>query len=261
MHTTRCNHATGTMEEYVEQAIARGIGEIGFSEHMPVMPEPRLAMSYAQLPGYLDEVKQLQDRYADRIVIRLGAEMDIANERADEIREIISRSGFDYVIGSIHYLDDWPFDQEPYRDRFSTSSLEDLYGHFFDTVIAAAESGLYDIAGHIDNLKRMGWPPPNDLTSYYHRLAAAFKTGDVTVELNTSGWDHPIGEPYPSPALLCVLAGHGVPVTTGSDAHAPEQVGRHFDRAAVLLDTAGYSHISRFENRRRTETPIGTPDA
>ena len=118
MHTTLCNHATGTMEAYVERAIDAGVAEMGFSEHMPVMPEPHLAMTLDDLPVYIDRVRRLQDVYGGRITIRLGAEMDMDLTRADEIAGILDRYPFDYVIGSVHYLDGWPFDQEQYRDRF-----------------------------------------------------------------------------------------------------------------------------------------------
>ena len=106
IHTTLCNHAWGEMEEYIEHAISIGLGEIGFSEHMPVMPEPHLCMSYDDLPFYIQRVKELRERYCGRISIKLGAEIDMDPGRTDEIKKIIDTSDFDYIIGSVHYLDD-----------------------------------------------------------------------------------------------------------------------------------------------------------
>ena len=256
LHTTLCNHAYGTMEEYVERAIGIGLREIGFAEHMPVMPESHICISYNDLPFYVKRVRELQERYADRITIRLGAEMDMNLERIDEIERIIETWNFDYVIGSIHYVDGFPFDQDQYRDTFEKVDLNDLYDRFFETVIEAARTGLYDITGHVDNLKRMGYRPSNDMTPNYEEVAALLKEMDLTAELNTSGFDYPAGETYPSLEFLKILNTYGVPVTIGSDSHRPEHVGRHFGRSHDVLVAAGYDSIAHFEARKRLLKPI-----
>ncbi len=252
IHTTLCNHASGDMEEYVERAIQLGLAEIGFSEHMPVMPEPHLCLSYDNLPFYIYRVKSLQDRYSDRITIRLGGEIDMMPEKYGEIEKIISTYDFDYVIGSIHYLGDWPFDQVQYRNRFERDDLYQTYKRFFETVIRASKSGLYDIAGHIDNLKRMGYHPPEKIKEFYYRAAESFKEMNVTVEINTSGYDYPAGETYPSTEYLKILREYDIPVTIGSDSHKPSHVGRHFDKAVAVLQEADYNDIAFFDQRKRT---------
>jgi len=252
LHTARCNHAVGAMEEYVEAAVARGISEIGFSDHMPVMPEPHLAMTFDELPGYAEQVLDLAARYRDSITIRLGCEMDIVPDRLDDIRGILSDYPFDYVIGSIHYLDGWPFDQEQYRDTFFESDADEVYARFFGAIVMAAETGVHDIVGHVDNIKCMGFWPDGEPAPLYERAAAALKEHDLAVELNTSGFDKPCGEQYPSAAFLKVLCDHGVPATVGSDAHDPGHVGRYYGRALRLLASAGYESVAFFEGRKRT---------
>ncbi|MFC1511970.1 histidinol-phosphatase HisJ family protein [Candidatus Latescibacterota bacterium] len=256
LHTTLCNHACGTMEEYVERAIELGFEEIGFAEHMPVMPEPHLCMTWEDLPLYVDRVKRLQDDNSGRIAIRLGAEMDMDLSRVDEISDIINRYPFDYVIGSVHYLEGWPFDQEQYADRFDGTDLSELYGIFFEKLADAARTGLYDIAGHIDNLKRMGCHLPDTQGGIVEDVARVFAEMNVAVEVNTSGYDHPVAEAYPSLWIIKVLNRYDIPVTVGSDAHQPEQVGRHFDRAAGVLGQAGYHQIAYFRGRQRLLKPI-----
>ncbi|MFC1651159.1 histidinol-phosphatase HisJ family protein [Candidatus Latescibacterota bacterium] len=251
IHTTLCNHAYGEMEEYVERAISIGLEEIGFSEHMPVMPEPHLCISYDNLPFYIDRVKKLRDRYSGKINIKLGAEMDMELNRTEEIETIIETSEFDYVIGSIHYLDNWPFDQVQYKHKFEEENLDDIYGRFFETIIRAARSGLYDIAGHIDNLKRMGYHPEGDMSEQYNCVAGVLKEMDVAFEINTSGYDYPAREAYPSTEFIKILNSHDVPVTIGSDSHRPEHIGRHFDKAASVLKEAGYDRVAYFEGRKR----------
>jgi histidinol-phosphatase (PHP family) len=256
IHTTLCKHAEGEMEEYVEHALRIGLEEMGFSDHMPLMPEPQFCMDYSDLPGYLERVRDLRERYRGRIDIRLGCEMDMVAGREDEIRGIIERSGFDYVIGSIHYLDGWPFDQEQYRDVFEKNDLGAIYDLFFETVIRAARTGLYDVTGHIDNIKRMGYRLSGDMTPYYERTAAALREMDLAFEVNTSGFDTAAEEQYPSLEFLRVLNRHGVPVTLGSDSHRPGQVGRYFGRAYRVLREAGYDRVAYFRNRERIMIPL-----
>ncbi|MFC1606340.1 histidinol-phosphatase HisJ family protein [Candidatus Latescibacterota bacterium] len=252
MHTFLCKHADGDMEEYVLKAISIGLTEIGFSDHMPVMPEPQFCMGFGDLDYYVDTVLDLQDRFSDQITIKLGCEMDIVLDKQDEIKRIIETYPFDYVIGSIHYLDNWPFDQVQYSDTFENERVEGIYNRFFDMIIQAAETGLYDITGHIDNIKRMGYYPDCDLGEMYERVAVALRSMDCTVEINTSGFDTAAEEQYPSVEFLQVLQRHDVTVTIGSDAHRPEDVGRHYDSVKAILDMAGYTHVAHFSERKRT---------
>ena len=82
-HHARCGHATGTMVEYIEAALAGGLEEIGLSDHSPIYdrdddphPLPQTAMSQHELPAYIAEMAALRDRYAGRITVRLGVESD-----------------------------------------------------------------------------------------------------------------------------------------------------------------------------------------
>ena len=256
IHTSLCNHAEGEMEEYVEHAIRIGLKEIGFSDHMPVMPEPHLCMGYDQLDYYIDRVCDIRERYRERITVRLGCEMDIVGDRIGEIEDIIHKYPFDYVIGSIHYLDGWPFDQEEYIDTFENGDVDEIYGRFFDAIAGSIETGLYDIVGHIDNIKCMGYRATGDLTQHYERIASLLKSHDLAVEVNTSGIDKRCKEQYPSKEFLRILCQHDIPVTTGSDSHNPGSVGRYFNRAVSLLEEVGYNHVTYFSNRERILKPL-----
>ncbi len=250
IHTKYCNHATGEMEEYVIKAIEIGLAQIGFAEHMPVMPQPELCLSYEDLPVYYQGAVDLREMYSESISIRIGAEIDILPEKYDEIRQILSDYPFDYVIGSLHYLDGWPFDQKEYINGFQRGLLEEHYHSFFTKIVEIASSGFCDILGHADNLKRMGFPPPNNPRPYYRKIIEAIGDNGLSIELNTSGIDAPIKEMYPSPIFLRMLISSGVPITLGSDAHAPDQVGRHFAKARSLLKEFGLKKIRIYRQRK-----------
>ena len=259
IHTHFCKHADGKMDDYVEHALDIGLKEIGFSGHMPVMPEPQFCMDFEELPYYVDSVHELRERYKGRIDIRLGCEMDIVENRIDDIKSIISSYPFDYVIGSIHYLDGWPFDQGQYSDRFEEDDIDEIYERFFDAVIRMIETQLFDIAGHIDIMKCLGYRPERTLTHHYERVASVLKSCDIAVEVNTGGIDKPCREPYPSEEFLRILHRFEIPVTAGSDAHSSGDVGRYFDRALRMLESAGYDHVMYFKDRKRFPEPLQSP--
>jgi histidinol-phosphatase (PHP family) len=256
IHTKLCNHAYGEVEDYIEYAINLGLKEIGFADHMPVMLEPQLCMSYKQLPEYIEKIHEVQERYKGLITIKLGCEMDIVNERSEEIRKIIKDYPFDYVIGSIHYLDGWPFDQVQYQEVFTSKDIDSIYDRFFTVMCEAIMTGLYDIAGHIDNIKRMGYRPQGSLDNYYVKVAESLKSMNMSCEVNTGGFDNPCGEAYPSLEFLRVLHSYDIPVTFGSDAHRPHHVGRYFDRALLMLQEVGYDNVVVFDKRVRRKIPI-----
>ena len=261
MHTVRCGHAAGTMEEYVEAAIARGLGEIGFSEHVPMywLPEeqrdPTAAMSMAELEEYVSDVVRIRERYPE-IPIRLGLEADFIPGHEEALARLLERYPWDYVIGSVHFLGDWNFDHPGLVHRYAEWDIGELYDRFFALERMAAESGLFDILAHIDLIKKFGHRPGKDLSEAYAALAETIARSGAAVELSTAGLRKPVGEPYPAPALLQACCDRGVPLVISSDAHAPGEVGWGFEQARELALRTGFTHTLRFEGRRRRAEPL-----
>jgi histidinol-phosphatase (PHP family) len=261
-HTARCGHAEGSMEEYVERAIALGLREIGFADHLYLyfLPADRrdasLAMAEEQLPGYVDSVLWLRRQYPE-IAVRLGIEADYVPGQEEALRRALAPYPWDYVYGSIHFIDDWGFDDSRYIRRYDDWDLDDLYGRYFDLVKGAAGTGLFDVMGHLDVIKKFGHRPKGEVAALYASVAAALKDARVAIEISTAGLRKPVGEIYPGPELLQACARQGVPVTLGSDSHKPEEVGFQLDRAVETLRAAGYTEIVRFEGRRGFPVGIG----
>jgi histidinol-phosphatase (PHP family) len=262
-HTPLCDHAEGEPFEYVRRAIALGIAEIGFSEHSPWMiqkPNEKLAPTDEEFARFVEAVQALQRQYNDDpaspIRVRLGIEMDYVPDRLDRAREYLHKYPWDYVIGSVHHLDSWGFDNPAYIAEFDRRDIGEVYQEYFGMVADMAATGFFDIAGHVDLIKKFGHRPAADLRPLYQRLASLIKRGDMVVELNTSGRDKEARECYPAPALLEALAAEEIPFTLGSDAHAPEQVGRYFHDARDLLLSIGVREIVAFERRRRRFIPL-----
>lgn len=258
MHTPLCKHATGEPEEYVLRAIERGIGEIGFSDHnpMPDWYDPMSRMARVEFSRYEAMVRAVQRRFAGRIAIRFGIEADFHPGTEDYVREFLASAPFDYAIGSVHYLGDWPFDHPDAVEGFLRRDIDSIYEEYYGLVIRMADTGLYDIAGHLDLPKKFGHRPRSDMMPAVRRALIAIRDAGMCFEVNTSGLRKPVREIYPSADIVRLAAKLGVPVTLGSDAHEARHVGEDFDRALTLLREAGYREVMRFEERMPTPTPL-----
>ncbi len=261
MHTTLCGHASGTIDEYVQQAISLGLDEIGFSEHIflyhlpPEQRDPELAMRAEQMPVYIDMVRRAQDRHPE-ITIRLGLEADYNPGYEDALAAILARYPFDYVYGSVHFIDGWGLDDPRYIDGYSQWQIDDLYAEYFRLVCAAAKTRLFDIMAHLDLVKKFGFRATGDLKPLYTDVACSLAEAGVCIEGSSGGLRQPVGEAYPHPTLLGACRRAGVPATLGSDAHKPEHVGYALSGVAAMLREAGYHEYVRFQARNRISYPL-----
>ena len=257
IHTSRCGHATGEMKEYVEHAIKLGIKEMGFADHIPLywldekQRDPSLAMPEEQLADYVAQVLRLQGAYAE-ITIRLGLEVDYIPGFEHRARRLIDLYPFDYVLGSIHYIDGWGFDNPAYLEQYRYLNINDLYDRYFKQFQKAARSGLFDIMAHPDLVKKFNYRPSESFRLPYEAAARVLGEAGVCLEVNTSGLRAPVSEIYPAPDFLTACHQYGVPITLGSDAHTPDQVGYRFDLGRDILLQSGYTGLATFDQRKRS---------
>lgn len=255
-HTARCGHAEGCMEAYVEAAIAAGLKEYGFSDHIPMywLPEaqrdPGVAMPMHELEDYVTDVLRLRDRYPE-IPIRLGVEADFIPGWEAELVRVLEPYPWDYVIGSVHFIGDWACDDPARTERYAEWDISELYAKFFALELMAARSGLFDILAHIDLIKKFGHRPSSDLGRLYADVAEGIAQAGVAIELSTAGLRKPVKEVYPNPALLTECCRRGVPIVISSDAHAPAEVAWGFADAAAVARESGFTHVARYEKRKR----------
>lgn len=259
VHTSRCGHAAGTVEEMVESAIASGFDQVGIADHMPMIykGDSHLSMTPEELPEYVEEVNAAKEKYRGRIKVLLGIEADYHAPTQPERMELLGRFDFDYVIGSVHILGDWIFDSPLDVARYEGLDLDEFYAEYLSEVRALVETGEYDIVGHLDLAKKFDKRPLMDLSPYYLEILRAMKERGTCFEVNTAGLRWPAGEIYPEPAFVRMAAGMSVPVTMGSDAHSPGEIGKDFDKAEDLLAGAGYESVATFEERRMTPARLG----
>ena len=251
MHTPLCGHAVGEPAAYVEQALKVGLSEVGFSDHAPLVayPNPKYTMSDAQLPEYHRMMKELRARYP-KFTVKIGIEADYIPGFEEKTRRILEGYPYDFVIGSIHFIDNWAFDDPDEHVKWKEKDIDRVYRDYYELLRRSASSGLFDIMGHVDLVKKFGHRPHADLTDEIERTARTFREAGVTVEINTSGLRKPVKEIYPSLDALKVYRKAGVPITFSSDSHDPADVGRDYDRAAKLARAAGYTEYRVFRARK-----------
>jgi len=101
-HTTRCHHAEGSLEAYIQRAIELGIDIYGFSEHAPMDFDPHYRLKFEEMKAYEQEVLDAKQSYQEQIDIRLGYEVDYLE---GHIHARVLEAPVDYLIGSVHFLD------------------------------------------------------------------------------------------------------------------------------------------------------------
>jgi len=252
MHTPLCGHAEGSPEEYVRQAIKMGFEEIGFSDHAPMVnkPMPHITMSMDELPKYHAMIEDVQKRFASQINIKIGIEADFLPGYEEKTQAVIESYPYDYVIGSVHFIDDWAFDDPATREYWKVHDVDEVYRQYYALLRQSAQTGFYQIIGHCDLPKKFGARPTVDLTDEIKATAQVFKETGIAIEINTSGLRKPIGEIFPALNCLKIYRQANVPLIFGSDAHNPLDVGKDFDKAVNLAKSAGYSEYVIFKNKK-----------
>lgn len=237
---------------------------MAFTEHLPLAPilsaqlegAEGYAMPAEELPDYVSEVSGAAVLGADLgVEVLLGGEADLVLEGMGHARELSEAWPFDVVLGSVHMIDGWAFDDPERIEGYETWDLRELWERYFDDLIRAAKTGLADVIAHADLVKKFCMRPSGPVEGLYEEAASAFAAAGVAVEVNTAGLRKPCRELYPSAAFLGALRRAGVPVTVGSDAHSPADVGAGRDEAVASLREAGYRSALVF--RRRMAEEVG----
>ncbi|HEX9971477.1 MAG TPA: histidinol-phosphatase HisJ family protein [bacterium] len=253
IHTSFCNHANGTMREYVKYAITAGLNEIGFSDHNPLPADfdSHYRMQEQDLQIYLKIIRELQDAFP-QIKIKIGIELDYIEGAKDYLKEFVSHNTFDYIIGSVHYLSFNSSHQIVYLNDVGREKKNELYGQYFELVEQAANSGFLDIIAHFD-LPRRFWGDL-DAESIIHATKAleSIKRNNICIEINTSGFrTKNVMEPFPGRYLLEPIHELEIPITLGSDSHSPLDVGSYFHEVISLLKEIGFREVNYFTDRQR----------
>lgn len=259
IHTKLCNHASGEVEEYCQHAVRIGLKEIGFSDHFPVNKQPEYSIDIKQITMREDELEtyfQMIPEHYDGLIVKKGFEVDYfpgENLFFNKYKNIWN--SVDYIIGSVHFIDECSIDQKEYIEYLTADGIERTWSKYFNIIkeMIVHQSESIDIIGHFDLPKRILGEMPESLFDQIEEMINLIKEKDLVIEVNTSGWDKDkiVKEPYPSESILKRLKAHDVEITIGSDAHKPENVGQYFEKTVSLLKSIGYKRLITFTKHKK----------
>lgn len=249
-HTPLCNHAEGKLDQYIKSAILNKTKVFGFSDHAPMDFDPAYRMKFEEMKEYEKDVLNAKEQFKGEIEILLGYEVDYLKGHIDER---VLNANVDYLIGSVHFLEGWGFDNPEFIGKWEEQDIDEIWQKYFDTIEEMANTKLFDIVGHFDLIKVFKFMPKGDIVKMAFNALLAIKAAGMVIELNVAGYRKKVKEPYPSRELLEVAFTLNIPITFSSDAHKPEQVAMFNDEIVELAKSVGYTKCSYFKGRKRQE--------
>jgi histidinol-phosphatase (PHP family) len=257
MHTTLCHHATGTPTQYRKAAADAGIPEICFVDHAPNPDgyDPKHRMHLNDFGGYGEMIRVEMGHSMPRVLFGIEADYYEGCERF--LEKWLEREDFDYVLGSVHYIGHWGFDNPYTQQVWNEVSIPDTWAAYFKLIEKLADLRLFDAVAHLDLPKKFGHVLSDRvLKEMIQPVLDKIAEAGMGMELNTSGLRKPVKEIYPSPLIVSLARERGIPICFGSDAHSPDDVGKDFPAALRLAREAGYTQYFRNKKRKKTLFPL-----
>lgn len=247
--------AKGSIVEYCDVAVERGLKELCFTTHYDTNPASEGDANYIKVKGYykaansdnlgpyVDAVRAAAKKYAERgLTVRLGLEFGYYPNCEDEAAKVKETHGIEYMLCGLHELENVCFCcAEDYEKCFVRYSLEQMLELYFGDMIAAAESKVFDTIAHFDYYKKYGLAFYGEDVLKKHEqflpeVFRALRTSGTAIEINTAALRRGFSTHYPGPGIIAAGLAAGVKVSRlGSDAHTPEHVGFDFSNARALI--------------------------
>jgi histidinol-phosphatase (PHP family) len=270
-HNSRCNHAQGSIIDYVRSAIDKNLIELGVSDHapgdlLPILPQfekyKNFSMLLKDFPGYLREIETLKEKFKKKILIRTSTEISFSSLEAFKIQEQALKpfiDKMDYIIGGIHTIhwegvDSWSFNiphqSTPILEKYGANKINLEYYNILKEMV---KSDFIDIVAHFDNFKYMYRPNEPEYSDEVRQtifdIMDTIEKTEKVVEINTSGILKGLSNHFPSDFIVKELIQRKIPLTLGSDAHKPEQVGFMFDNFINKAKKWNLTHLYLFNKR------------
>lgn len=259
--------------QYCEQAAAQGVQELALTEHTHRFRDVRAVVgdfwtryehepTSAAMAEYFDfharnsleEYVTLAQAAKDAgLPVKIGLEVDYYRDQMDDVAALLAQYPFDVLIGSVHWLGTWQFDDidTPVQmAEWATRHVDEAWGHYATALGELAASRSVDVLAHPDLIKVAGYVPDSP-DEFWDAMADAAASVDVSMECSSAGWVKPIGEQYPALGFMDRLVDRGVTFTTASDAHAVRRVGERASDLAALLEQRGVHQLAAYDGRQR----------
>ncbi len=261
VHTEFSVDCKTPMHDSCETAIAAGITEIAFTDHIDLRPSDP-GYGYYRAEAYFESLAKVRETFASSpLTILAGAEVDFHTDTQPAVQAFVDRYGseYDFVIGSVHYAADGEL---IYPRTFALRSPEQVFENHFTEIIRSAETGWFDTIGHLDIPKRylpvsMRTYEPARYREQLQRLFEVLIAASTAFEINTSGIRQAPKASMPGPAIVrwYVEAG-GRRITTGTDSHTARTVGAGVRETLEMLRLCGMPDVLSFRGRQGSPVRI-----
>ncbi len=232
------------LQPWIDSARAGGLNDIAFTDH-------------DRFHAGIDfgEIDKLRAANPD-LKIRAGIELDNDPQTSGAGRKWVEKNWdkLDFVLGSVHYLDDptQMFDSVPDgAGQFVGRSIDEIYEDYFHRVRDIAATGLVDCLSHLDLIKIHGHRPCGDVRSIINETLDFIRSRDLAIELSTAGWRKPVDELYPSDRIIKLAIEKEISFTTASDAHSHVQLAENFDRLTGKMSILGVREVCVYDKHKR----------
>jgi histidinol-phosphatase (PHP family) len=238
--------------EMVEAAIEKGIDVYGITDHLCFHPNPWSTP--------LDRFEEMRAIFANlkasitSTQILFGMEVDFVPGCENQVAQLKAENGWDYIIGSVHYIGDWNIDS--HAPDWEGKDVDATYTAYIALLEQLVDTRLYNTVAHLDLPKKYGHYSSIDFTEKFRVIGEKIRDNNMAFELNTAGRIKPCAEFYPRLDIIKMYHQLGVDVTLGSDAHHRDNVAQFFDEAVPLLRSVGYAQLCYFENGEKRYLPL-----
>lgn len=244
----------------IESAIAKGITDIAFTEHMDFDSDQRSAVKnwVFDFDSYFTKVQEMQLKYP-KIKLYRGVEIGLQSHVADKNRKVISENQFDFAIGSLHMVDGQDI---YYSDLFETHSEKEAVWRYYECYYENLKAfSNFNVLGHLDMYLRYTDKAHDLAFSTYSDvveslLKSAIEKG-IGIEVNAGGYRYGLGHNNPKRDILELYHSLGGEIITlGSDAHKPDSIGAAYEENCALLQAIGFKYLCVFEKQKPIFKPF-----
>lgn len=251
-HNLRCNHAIGSVEDYIKIAIEEGFDEIGISDHLPHPGKDidnKCRMSYEEVPSYFREIDASIKKYGDKISIKKGIEAEYFEDLKWFYEELEQEYKVDYMILGVHFF--------PYKGQWvyvgHLDFTPEILKTYVDYVIKSMESGLFRYLAHPDlfGMNYINWD--EHAIKQSKRILEAANRLDIPLEINVNGinkskvkYNNGVRYQYPIKEFWELAKEYNVKVIVGIDAHSPDNM-KNLSRGLEFAKEIGLDVIDHLE--------------
>lgn len=234
------------LEPWAKYAREAGLKDVALTDH---------GRSHAGI--LLNEFFKFRDSVKD-VKFKIGIEIDNDPETSLRDYKWIEKNynKLDFVLGSVHFIDDWPYDHPAHKERFKEWDIDKLYSRYFNEIKKLINKGFLDGLAHLDLIKIFGHRPSQEIKYYVEDVLKLIKEKELTVEMSTAGWRKPVNEQYPQDQIINMIKKLGIPITTASDAHTAQDLAYSYNRLEKLLKDFDFTEVAVFNNHKMQLLPI-----